>query len=326
MIRTRHLLALAIFSSWAAAPATVSSANAAEPYPAGTLELVVPYAPGGPADIAARVVQPHLSAELRVPVVVMNRPGAGGAIGMDYVVKAKPDGSVVAVTANSTLVTVPAVNKAVAYKLSDFATIGTFSVDYQAIISRPDPRWKTLDDFIAYARKNPGRLTYGSSGTGGISYFNMEIFKMKEKLDVTHVPYQGTGPVKNAIMGGHVDVATSAMGAFQPLVRDKTLSFLVVTSPKRLPDLPDVPTMLEKGYPAASLNTVMQMFAPAMASPEAVNRLRQALATVMRNPEVKRALEKANLIADYRGPVETVSDLNADITSVAEVMKTLKLH
>jgi tripartite-type tricarboxylate transporter receptor subunit TctC len=116
------------------------------------------------------------------------------------------------------------------------------------------------------------------------------------------------------------------MGAFQLLVRDKTLYFLAVTAPKRLPDLPDVPTMAEKGYKAASLNTVMQMFAPAKTPPEVVARLRQALAAVMRNPGVKSALEKASLIADYRGPEETVSDLNADIASVSAVMKTLKLN
>lgn len=324
MSHIRHVFALTMFLI--AIPGVVCSVLAAEPYPSGTIQIVVPYAPGGPADISTRIIQPQLSAELRAPVVIINRPGAGGAIGMDYVAKAKPDGYVVAITANSTLVTVPAVNKAVTYKLSDFATIGTFSVDYQAIISRPDPRWKTLDDLIAYARKRPGQVTYGSSGTGGISYFNMEIFKMKEKLDITHVPYQGTGPVKNAIVGGHVDVATSAMGAFQPLVRDKTLNFLVVTSPKRLPDLPDVPTMAEKGYKAASLNTVMQMFAPAKTPPEAVARLRQALAATMRNPGVRSALEKASLIADYRSPEETVSDLKTDIASVADVMKTLKLH
>lgn len=324
MSHIRHAFVMAILS--VATPGVVSNVLAAEPYPSGTIEIIVPYAPGGPADIATRIVQPQLSAELQVPVAVINRPGAGGAIGMDFVAKSKPNGYVVAATANSTLVTVPAVNKEVSYKLSDFATIGTFSVDYQAIISRPDPRWKVLGDFIAYARKHPGQVTYGSSGTGGISYFNMEIFKMTEKLDITHVPYQGTGPVKNAILGGHVDVATSAMGAFQPLVRDKTLYFLAVTAPKRLPDLPDVPTMAEKGYKAASLNTVMQMFAPAKTPPEAVARLRQALAAVMRDPGVRSALEKASLIADYRGPEETVSDLNADIASVSAVMKTLKLN
>ena len=123
-------------------------------------------------------------------MVVINRPGAGGAIAMDFVAKSKPDGYVLAATTNSTLVTVPAVNKGVSYKLSDFATIGTYAVDYQAIISRTDLRWKSLGDLIAYARKNPGKVNYGSSGTGGISYFNMEILKMMEKLDIIHVPYR----------------------------------------------------------------------------------------------------------------------------------------
>jgi tripartite-type tricarboxylate transporter receptor subunit TctC len=302
------------------------SSSLAQSNPSGTIEMIVPFAPGGPADIAARLVQPGLSAELRVPVVVINRPGAGGAIGMDFVAKSKPDGYVVAATSNSTLVTVPAVNKGVSYKLSDFAAIGTYGVDYQAIISRPDSRWRSLSDFIAYARKNPGKITYGSSGTGGISHFNMEILKIMAKLDITHVPYQGTGPVKVAIEGGHVDVATSAMGAFRPAVEAKILNFLAITSPKRLPDLPDVETMAEGGYQAASLNTVVQIFAPAKIPAEAVGRLRRALAATMRNPGVRSSLEKAGLIPDYRGPEETVSDLNADIASVSAVTKTLVLQ
>jgi tripartite-type tricarboxylate transporter receptor subunit TctC len=303
-----------------------ASSSLAQFNPSGTIEMIVPFAPGGPADIAARIVQPGLSAELRVPVVVINRPGAGGAIGMDFVAKSKPDGYVVAATSNSTLVTVPAVNKGVSYKLSDFAAIGTYGVDYQAIISRPDSRWRSLSDFIAYARKNPGKITYGSSGTGGISHFNMEILKMMAKLDITHVPYQGTGPVKVAIEGGHVDVATSAMGAFRAAVEAKILNFLAITSPKRLPDLPDVETMAEGGYQAASLNTVVQIFAPAKIPAEAVGRLRRALAATMRNPGVRSSLEKAGLIPDYRGPEETVSDLNADIASVSAVTKTLVLQ
>jgi tripartite-type tricarboxylate transporter receptor subunit TctC len=298
----------------------------AQPYPSGPIEMIVPFAPGGPADIAARIIQPELSAELRVPVVVINRPGAGGSIGMDFVAKSKPNGYVVAATTNSTLVTVPAVNKGVSYKLSDFAVIGTYGVDYQAIISRPDSRWKSFSDFLAYVRKNPGKISYGSSGTGGISHFNMEILKMMAKIDITHVPYQGTGPVKVAIEGGHVDIATSAMGAFRGAVEAKTLNFLAITSPKRLPDLPGVETMAERGYQAASLNTVAQIFAPAKIPAEAVDRLRRALAATMRNPAVRSAMEKAGLIPDYRGPEETVSDLNADIASVSAVAKTLVLQ
>src|SRR6185437_198635 len=160
-----------------------------------------------------------------------------------------------------------------------------------------------------FAKKHPGQLTYGSSGTGGISYFNMEILKMMEKLDITHVPYQGTGPVKNAILGSQVDIATSAMGAFLPLAKDKTLNFLITTAPKRLPDLPDVPTMAEKGFKAASLNTVMQLFAPAKTPDHVLNRLRQALDTTMRDPAIRQAMERASLIPDYRGPDETVKDL-----------------
>jgi tripartite-type tricarboxylate transporter receptor subunit TctC len=309
-----------------ALPSISLCAPAADDFPNRTVEMIVPFAAGGPADMAARIVQPHLSAQLRVPVVIINRTGAGGAVGMDFVAKAKPDGYTLAATSNSTLVTVPAVNANVSYSLADFAAIGTYAVDYQAIISRPDSRWNTIDDFIAYARKNPGKLSYGSSGTGGISYFNMEILKMVEKLDITHVPYQGTGPVKNAIMGGHVDVATSAMGAFRPLVQANNLVFLVITAPRRLDELPGVPTMLEKGFKSATLNTVMQIYAPAKVPHEALARLRKTLESTMRDPGVRHSMEKAGLLADYHGPEATVNSVEAEIASVRSVMKTLKVN
>jgi tripartite-type tricarboxylate transporter receptor subunit TctC len=301
-------------------------ANAAGEFPdsARTVELAVPYAPGGPVDVATRVIQSPLSKELGIPVVVVNRPGAGGAVGMESVLRAKPDGYTLAATANATLVTVPAVNTNVSYGLSDFAAVGSYAVDYQAIISRPDSRWKTIEDFVAYARQNPGKLSYGSSGTGGVSYFNMEILKMTEDLQITHVPYQGTGPVKTAILGGHVDVATSAMGAFTPLVQANKLVFLIVTSPKRLANLPDVPTMQEKGIKSAALNTVMMVLVPAQVPPQALARLRAALASVMSQRAVKEQLEAAALIPDYQTPEATVADLQAEINSVKSVMKKMK--
>jgi tripartite-type tricarboxylate transporter receptor subunit TctC len=299
---------------------------AADEYPNRAIELIVPFASGGPADAAARIIQPELSARLRVPVVVINRPGAGGGVAMEYVARAKPDGYTLVATTNSTLVTVPAVNQAITYKLADFAAIGTYAVDYQAIITRPDARWKTFDDLIAYAKKNPRKLSYGSSGTGGISYFNMEILKMVERLDIAHVPYQGTGPVLNAILGGHVDVGTSAMGAFLPLVRAKKLQFLVTTAPKRLEGIPQVPTMLEKGFKDATLNTVAQMFAPAKTSTEVRRRLERALAFVMREPGVRRAMEKVGLLADYHGPDATVRNLESEIASVRSVVKALEVN
>jgi len=301
-------------------------ANATGDFPdsARTVELAVPYAPGGPVDVATRVIQAPLSKELGIPVVVVNRAGAGGVVGMESVLRAKADGYTLAATANATLVTVPAVNPNVSYGLGDFAAVGSYAVDYQAIISRPDSRWKTIEDFVAYARQNPGKLSYGSSGTGGVSYFNMEILKMTEDLQITHVPYQGTGPVKTAILGGHVDVATSAMGAFTPLVQANKLVFLIVTSPKRLANLPNVPTMQEKGIKSAALNTVMMVLVSAQVPPQALARLRAALASVMRQRTVREQLETAALIPDYQGPEATLAALQEEINSVKSVMKKLK--
>ena len=158
---------------------------------------------------------------------------------------------------------------------------------------------------------------------GSISHFNMEILKMTHGLDIAHVPFTGTGPAKNAIVGGHVDVAASAMGAMLPLVRAGTLSLLVSTAPKRLAEFPTVPTMVEKGIPDASLSTVMQLFAPAKTPPAVVEKLAKALEATLRDRAVVSAMEKAGLIAEFRSPEVTRKEIETDAASVARVVKKL---
>lgn len=312
-------LVLTVLVGASAIPAVVAQPD----YPTRDIEIVVPYAPGGPVDTATRVIQAELSRQLGVPVVVTNKGGAGGALAMYGVAKAKPDGYTLAGSANATLVTVPATQANVAYTLADFAVIGGFAADYQSLISRAQSPWKTIEEFVEHAKKNQGKLTYGSPGVGSISHFNMEMLKMKLGLDIVHVPFTGTGPVKNAILGGHVDVGASAMGALLPLVRTGALSLLVSTAPKRLAEFPTVPTMAEKGLVDTSLSTMMQLFAPAKTPPAVVDKLVKALERTMRDRTVVGAMEKAGLIPEYHGPEATRKELEADASAVAAVVKKL---
>jgi tripartite-type tricarboxylate transporter receptor subunit TctC len=317
--QTLVTLVLAVLAGASAIPAV----RAQPDYPTRDIEIVVPYAPGGPVDTATRLIQAELSRQLGGTVVVTNKGGAGGALAMYAVAKAKPDGYTLAGSANATLVTVPATQANVAYTLADFAAIGGFATDYQSIISRAQAPWKTIEELIEHARKNPGKLTYGSPGVGSISHFNMEMLKMKLGIDIVHVPFTGTGPVKNAILGGHVDVGASAMGALLPLVRTGALSLLVSTAPKRLAEFPSVPTMAEKGLVDTSLSTVMQLYAPAKTPPPVVDKLVRALERTMRDRAVLGAIEKAGLIPDYRGPEATRKEIEADAAAVAAVVKKL---
>src|SRR5215813_13132257 len=170
----------------------------AQAYPTRPVEFIIPFAPGGPTDTAIRLIQPQLSASLGAPVVLVNKAGGGGAIGMDAVAKARPDGYTLAATVRSTLTILPATQPDVPYKISDFAIIGSYVVDSQVILVKAGAPWKTLEELVEFAKKNPGKLSYGSAGLGTNSFFTMELLKLTYGLDLTHVPFGGSGPVKNA--------------------------------------------------------------------------------------------------------------------------------
>jgi tripartite-type tricarboxylate transporter receptor subunit TctC len=299
------------------------AAVAAAEYPEREIELVVSFPAGGPADTSARIIAPRLSAVLKVPVVVVNKTGGGGAIGADYVAKSKPDGYAIYSATNSVLTISPHMVKALPYKLTDFAAIGAYAVDLGVITMRAGGPAKTLDEFVEYAKKNPGKLNYGSAGFGTVSFFTMELFKQAYGLDIAHVPFQGTGPAKNAIMGGHVTLATSGFGSFAPLIRSGDLVALVTTAPKRVPAFPDVPTMAEKGFPEASLNIWMGLYVPAQTPAPIKDVLVKALAQAARNPETAAALEKAGMNLDYKDPAATWQALEKESAVVGKAVEKL---
>jgi tripartite-type tricarboxylate transporter receptor subunit TctC len=229
----------------------------AQQYPARPIEFVIPFAPGGPTDIAIRVIQPQLSANLGVPVVLVNKAGAGGALGMDTVAKARPDGYTLAATTRSTVTILPATQPDVAYKLSDFAVVGSYAFDSVVVLVKTGGPFKTIEELVEHARKNPGKVTYGSAGLGTNGFFAMEMIKQAYGIDLAHVPFGGSGPVKNAILGGHVPVGAPALSAVLAVIRSGDLFPLVSTASKRLPLIPGTPTIGEKGHPEASLSTWM---------------------------------------------------------------------
>lgn len=299
-------------------------ASAAD-YPTRELEFVVSFPAGGPADAGARVVAPLMSSILKQPVVVVNKQGGGGAVGADYAAKAKPDGHTVYVSTNSVLTVSPHLKKDLPYQRTDFTPIGAFAVDLGVITVRGNSAAKTLDEFVDYAKKNPGKLTYGSAGFGTVSFFTMELFKLAYGLDMVHVPFQGTGPVKNAIMGGHVTIATSGFGSLSPLIKSGDLIALVTTSPKRVAAFPNVPTMTEKGFRDAALNIWMGLYVPAATPKPVVDTLVKALAQTAKDPALSAGLEKAGMHLDYRDPAATTTLLETESATVAKVVERLKI-
>jgi tripartite-type tricarboxylate transporter receptor subunit TctC len=321
-MRVAFFIAIAAVAALARLSITsVGTAGAAD-YPAREIELVVSFPAGGPADTGARIVAPKMASLLGVPVVVVNKAGSGGAVGADYAAKAKPDGYTVYASTNSVLTISTTIMK-VPYRAADFAAVGAYASDLGVITTRAGGPARTLEEFVEYARKNPGKLNYGSAGLGTVSFFTMELFKQAYGLDIAHVPFQGTGPVKNAIMGGHVNVATSGFGSLAPVIKSGDLIPLVTTAARRVAAFPNVPTMAEKGFPEASLNIWLGLYVPARTPKPVIDVLVKVLAQTARDPGVVAAIEKAGMQPDYKDPAETQKTLETEAATVAKVAEKL---
>ena len=312
--------AVALLAALVLVPAGVLAQGA---YPSRPIELIIPFAPGGPTDIAFRLIQPQLSANLGVPLVLVNKAGGGGAIGMDGVAKARPDGYTLAATVRSTLTILPATQPDVPYKIADFAPIGAVAFDSGVIMVKRDAPWKTLEEFVDHVRKNPGKLSYGTAGLGTNSFFNMELLKQAYGLEMTHVPFGGSGPVKNALLGGHVPVGAAALSATSSVIRSGDLIALVSSATRRVPSIPNVPTMVEKGHPDASLSTWMELYAPAKTPTAVIERVSQALEKTIKDPAVIAGLEKAGMVAEHHDPASTKKLVEQEWETVSRVAKKM---
>lgn len=293
---------LALLSIVATLGVGVAPGLAQTAYPERAIEMIVTFPPGGPTDTAARIVQPALSANLKVPVALVNKGGSGGVAGMDFVGRSKPDGYTIAATVRSTVSITPAVQANVPYRLGDFEAIGSYAASPQAIVVKKGATWRTLEQLLEDAKKNPGKLSYGSAGLGTNSFFTMELLKLARGIGLAHVPFGGSGPLKNAILGGHVQVGSISLSTMIPLIRSGDVVGLVISGDRRNAAVPDVPTMTEKGVPEASLSTIMELYVPAKTPRPVVDRLVAALATVMKSPETIAALDKAGLEVYHHPP------------------------
>jgi tripartite-type tricarboxylate transporter receptor subunit TctC len=318
-MKVRTLLALAAALTAAAVPGLVQA------YPERAIELIVTFPPGGPTDTAARLVQPALQADLKVPVVVVNKGGSGGAAGMDLVAKARPDGYTVAATVRSTVSITPVVQANVPYRLADFEVIGSYAASPQAIVVKKGAPWRTLEELVEDVRKSPGKLSYGSAGLGTNSFFTMELLKLARGMDVAHVPFGGSGPLKNAILGGHVQIGAVSLSTMIPLIKSGDVVGLVISGDRRDPGVPAVPTMAEKGVAEASLSTIMELYAPARTPKPVVDRLVHALAAAMASPQTVAAFEKAGLQVYLKTPDATRQEVQRELDMVAAAAKKLGL-
>lgn len=277
------------------------SAAFAQEYPVKPVQMVAPFPPGGIADIVGRPLAAAMEKSLRQPVIVVNRPGAGGAVGMTSVAKAPADGYTIlmALSSISIFPVSDRINgKTPAYELKDFAPIALVTADPTVLVVAADSPWKTLRDFVETAKAHPGKVNYSSSGVYGTLHVAMEIFANAAGIQMFHVPYQGGGPAVTALLGGQVHALASGPAAAIGQIRGGKMRALASWGTERLTLLPDIPTFKELGYDA-EFYIWSGVFVPA-ATPQAVQqRLRAAVREAALSPEFKGAMDKVSTPVKY---------------------------
>ena len=285
--------------NWRAVAALICGVVLAAPqgraaeYPARAIKLIVPYAAGGPTDVLGRMVGEYLSRDLKQPVVVENKAGAQGAIGAEAAARAEPDGYTLFFTAASIFVLNPLLYKKLPYDPErDFRMLALIT-DLPVIMEvNPSVPAKTVEEFVAYAKQNPGKLNFGSAGTGGTIHLAGEMFKQMAGVDMVHVAYKGAGPALTDLLSGNIQLMFDTLGTALPPVKGGLLRPLAVSSAQRIPDLPDVPTMAESGYPDYSVSVWYGVSAQSKLPDEVVRKITASLDKALSDEIFRALLEK----------------------------------
>ena len=288
----RHIafpaIALLVFGAIVPAAAQPASYPAARP-----VKMVVPFPPGGPVDVTARILSQHLPRTLGQTMIVENRAGAAGALGAKAVAGAEPDGYTLLCGNISTLVVVPAVTNNRDYDPGKvFIPVAKISQNYEVLVVHPAFAAKSVAELVALAKANPGKLNFGSAGHGNATHLAAELFKLKTGTDIVHVPYKGAADAVTGVLGGQVQMFFGDIAGMLPLLQQGTLRALAISSDTRSPLLPDLPTMIESGVPDYVVLTYVGVVAPAGTAPSIVGKLNAAINESLTAPEVAAAFAK----------------------------------
>jgi tripartite-type tricarboxylate transporter receptor subunit TctC len=263
----------------------------AQPYPNKPIRLVVPFGPGGPTDVSARLVGRLVQTALGQAVVIENRPGAGGALGSKAAAAAEPDGYTLLLGTSATLGVVPALMKNPGYDpLTSFVPVAKVADSTLVLVIPAEFPANTVTEFAAYAKAKPGKLSYASAGAGNQTQLLAELFKAKAGLDIVHVPYKSGAEMVTAVLSGQVQMAFPDVSILLPLIRSGKVKALAVTSAKRHPQLPDVPTMVESGIPDFIMTFWSGVVAPAGTPVETVATLHGAINEGLKTPAIQESL------------------------------------
>ncbi|MEA2929816.1 MAG: hypothetical protein QOG38_2244 [Hyphomicrobiales bacterium] len=296
----------------------------AQTYPARPIRLVVPFGAGGGTDNLARIIEPFVSKALGQPIVIENRPGGGSTIGMDQVAKAAPDGYTLVMTDTSIAVN-PSLKPLPYDTLNDFAPVSLLATAPVILMAHPKVPAKTLQEFVALAKASPGKFNYASGGNGASTHLGGELLKLVAGIDIVHVPYKGTGPAMNDLIGGHVDVMFSGISSARPYIDAGTLHALAVTGEKRNAATPDVPTFAEAGLPGVTASTYWGVLAPKGTPKDILDKVSAAFAAAMRDPEIVERVGQLGYLPIAGGPADYAENMRSEIEKWSKVVRSANI-
>ncbi len=294
----------------------------AQAYPAKPVRLIVAFPPGGSTDIIARIVGQKLGERLGQQVVIDNRGGAGGTIGTEIAARSNPDGYTLTMGTTSTHVIAVGVYSKLNYDpIRDFEPLTLVATTPYLLVVNPGVKANSLKEFIALAKSQPGKLNYASAGTGSTTQLAMEMLKSAAGIDLVHVPYNGNGPANTATLGGQVQALFGSMPAVLTQAKAGRLRPLAVGTPKRSPSLPDVPTVVESGYPGFDASLWLGFFAPKGTPAPILKRLQSELTAIAQSPEMKEQFERNGAEPLTNTPAEFTKLIRTEIDKYTRVIK-----
>ena len=302
--------------------ATLAATALAQPYPSKPIKVIVPFAPGGNVDITARLVAPALSEALGQPVVVENKPGAGGTIGADMVAKSPPDGYTLLMGSNSTFSVAPSLYPKNPYSpLKDFAPVIMIASAPFVLVINPGLPAKDAKELVALAKASPGKLTMSSAGTGSSNHLVGELFQEISGARFTHIPYKGSGQALTDLMGGQVNLHFDQLTSAASHIQGGKLRALMVTAPARVAMLPDVPTAAEAGYAAFEATNVTGLIAPAGTPREIIDKLNAATQKVIAQAVIREKFAGIGAMATGGSPEQFGAYIRDDLSKWTRIVK-----